>query len=352
LVNAAYDDLLLDHNSTYYWRVGRWDTQMDRYWSDTAKFQTSILPTIQLEATNLITYNDTMRIAVSLDSVIWVESFNIVMTYDNVGFEYTGFSDTLFGMDISEQNGTIIINWAADSSNINHWLNINADTIMYLHFKTINGCYTDLIWENTLTNFIYKTPSIVINNNNTNGAIEWVNDEIPILSYPPNDTMFMPVSFELSWNEVNCTEGFTIQISTDENFNDLIVDENNLVDLTYTISGLEIFTKYYWRVGQTDSEGVLYWSETRNFETDLQNENDHWIFPNPTDGFLYIWLEQESESSADITVYNGIGQLMRYYNVDRLGKRVELDLSDLDRGVYLLQFDDGNNQWVEKIIVY
>jgi len=164
--------------------------------------------------------------------------------------------------------------------------------------------------------------------------------------------MFLPISFELSWNEVNCTEGFTIQIATDSTFNNIVIEEENLMDLTYIVSDLEIFTKYYWRVGQIDTESELYWSAVWNFKTDLENENDHWIFPNPTAGNLNIWLDEETERGADITVYNSIRLLMRYYNIERLGKRVELDLTSLDRGVYLLQFDDGVNKWVKKIIVY
>ncbi|MGB0863886.1 MAG: T9SS type A sorting domain-containing protein, partial [Saprospiraceae bacterium] len=352
LQNAAFDNLILNHNSTYYWRVGRWDTQADRYWSNTLTFQTEVLPTVQVEVANIITYNDTMRVAISIDSLIWAESFDLVVEYDTIGFEYTGFSDTLFDMFVNEQNGAIMVQWMADSSSLQHWLNIDADTLVYLHFKNKNGCYTDLEWNSTATSFRYKSPNISIDNNNINGSIEWVNDDAPTLVFPPNDTLFLSTSFELSWNDVNCAESFAIQIATDSTFEDIVVEATNLIDLTYTAMNLERYTKYYWRVGQIDSEDTLHWSAIQNFQTDIENENDHWIFPNPTTDILNVWLNDESESSAEITIYNSIGQLMWTYSVDRVGKRVQLDLKPLDRGIYMIQFDDGVNKWVEKVVVY
>ena len=352
LQNAAFDNLILNHNSTYYWRVGRWDTQADRYWSNTLTFQTEVLPTVQVEVANIITYNDTMRVAISIDSLIWAENFDLVVEYDTIGFEYTGFSDTLFDMFVNEQNGAIMVQWMADSSSLQHWLNIDADTLVYLHFKNKNGCYTDLEWNSTATSFRYKSPNISIDNNNINGSIEWVNDDAPTLVFPPNDTLFLSTSFELSWNDVNCAESFAIQIATDSTFEDIVVEATNLIDLTYTAMNLERYTKYYWRVGQIDSEDTLHWSAIQNFQTDIENENDHWIFPNPTTDILNVWLNDESESSAEITIYNSIGQLMWTYSVDRVGKRVQLDLKPLDRGIYMIQFDDGVNKWVEKVVVY
>jgi hypothetical protein len=352
VLNGSFDDLILDHNSAYYWRVGRWDTQADRYWSDTSIFQTSILPTVQVEAENIVTYEDTMRVGVTLGSVVWAESFSLVLEYDTTGFEYKGFSDTLFGMDVNEQNGTVIIQWSADSSNPQSWLTVELDTIVYLNFETIGGCYTDLKWNNTVTNFIYKTPIIPILNNNTDGSIEWVNDEAPLLVFPPNDTAFMPTSFELTWDSVNCAVDYTLQIASDTGFTNVIIENANLLDEKSTILGLEFFTNYYWRVGQRDSEDVIHWSDTRTFQTDRTNDKNYLLFPNPTDGVVNIWFENELERGADVRVFNSIGQLMRNYGITRLGKQYVLNLSNLDRGIYMLEFDDGTDKWVERIIVY
>lgn len=352
VVDTFLNAILLDHNSTYFWRVGRWDSQNDLYWSDTLTFQTEILPTVQIEASQIITYEDTMRIAIRIDSVVWAESFNLVITFDDAEFEYAGFSDTLFGMDINELNGGAInINWAADSSGLEHWLNINSDTIVYLHFKTINGCYTDLTWEFDVTNFIYKTPSIPILNDNFAGSIEWVNDDASILLFPPNDTSFLPVSFEMSWQSVNCTESYTIQIATDSVFDNIIIEENNLIEAIYIVTNLEKYTSYYWKIGQMDSQGVLHWSNHQSFKTDIENENSHWIFPNPANDVVNIWFEKELTTAATLKIFNSIGQLMGIQETTDKTKQLQLDVRHLDRGMYFMQFDDGNNQWTEKVLV-
>ena len=352
LSNAAFDDLILDHHSTYYWRVGRWDSQNDRYWSDTLAFQTSTLPTVQIEASQIITYDDTMKIGISLDSVIWAESFNLVITFNDAEFEYTGFSDTLFGMDISELNGGAInINWAAASSGLEHWLNINSDTIVYLHFKIKNGCYTDLTWEFDVTNFIYKTPSIPILNDNFNGSIEWVNDENPTLLFPPHDTTFLPVSFEMSWQSVNCAQNYTIQIGSDSSFDNILIEESNLIEENYIVTNLEKYTTYYWKIGQMDSEGILHWSDRQTFKTDIENENNHWIFPNPANDVINVWFENELTATATLRIFNSLGQLMDIRETTDNTKQLQLDVRYLDRGMYFLQFDDGSSQWVEKVLV-
>jgi hypothetical protein len=43
---------------------------------------------------------------------------------------------------------------------------------------------------------------------------------------------------------------------------------------------------------------------------------------------------------------------MRNYGITRLGKQYVLNLSNLDRGIYMLEFDDGTDKWVERIIIF
>ena len=162
----------------------------------------------------------------------------------------------------------------------------------------------------------------------------------------------MPTSFDLTWDSVNCAVNYTLQIALDTGFTNVIIENANLLDENSTISDLALFTNYYWRVGQTDSEDVTHWSDTRTFQTDRTTDKNYLLFPNPTDGVVNIWFENELERGADIRVFNSIGQLMRNYGVTRLGKQYVLNLSNLDRGIYILQFDDGTDKWVERIIVY
>jgi hypothetical protein len=67
------------------------------------------------------------------------------------------------------------------------------------------------------------------------------------------------------------------------------------------------------------------------------------IYPNPTSGLLYI----ELDNTFDIVVYNYQGQVvLRKY--DNYG---QIDMSDLNAGIYLVEIRYGSNVKVEKIVI-
>ena len=67
------------------------------------------------------------------------------------------------------------------------------------------------------------------------------------------------------------------------------------------------------------------------------------LYPNPTSGMVYIDLE----NAFDAVVYNYQGQVvMREYNNEG-----QIDLSNLNTGVYFIEIREGNNVKVEKVIV-
>ena len=68
------------------------------------------------------------------------------------------------------------------------------------------------------------------------------------------------------------------------------------------------------------------------------------IYPNPTSGSLRVEL---NETIIDISIYNTAGTLIQSIMVGN--NQAALDLSDLDRGMYLLQVRSENGSTVERI---
>jgi hypothetical protein len=67
------------------------------------------------------------------------------------------------------------------------------------------------------------------------------------------------------------------------------------------------------------------------------------IYPNPTTGVIYVELDK----AFDAVVYNYQGQVvMREY--DNNG---QIDLSELNTGVYFVEIREGNNIKIEKVVV-
>jgi len=110
----------------------------------------------------------------------------------------------------------------------------------------------------------------------TNNAIsDWTKTQqfttiidAPTLKYPSKDTTGLDLSITLKWLKLPGAGGYTINIATDANFNNIITNKT-ITDTFYLQAGLKIFTKYYWRVCGKMSKTTGPWSDVWNFNTKL-----------------------------------------------------------------------------------
>ncbi len=78
--------------------------------------------------------------------------------------------------------------------------------------------------------------------------------------------------------------------------------------------------------------------------SELQNDNQFLIYPNPTENYLIIITNQHSE----ISLFNSLGILVKDYSFD--SEKSKIDLKGLAAGIYFIQVRTGNNTLVKKII--
>jgi len=52
----------------------------------------------------------------------------------------------------------------------------------------------------------------------------------------------------LEWNEVSTATSYSLQVATDNEFDNLIVDLNSLTETSYQLAVLNYLTQYFWRV--------------------------------------------------------------------------------------------------------
>lgn len=71
IIDTFLTNIILDHNTTYYWRVGRWDTQNDRYWSDTLAFATTDLLQVDTRIEETNKFQDTIEMIITIENLIW-----------------------------------------------------------------------------------------------------------------------------------------------------------------------------------------------------------------------------------------------------------------------------------------
>jgi hypothetical protein len=272
-------------------------------------------------------------------------------TFDNSAFNYLDTAAALLPMNMSVNADTITLQWSANSLNINDLLTIGNDTLIQIWFTPNNDCYSELNWNVNETSLIYKADTLSMALDLINGDALWVNTYAPILSFSPNDTTFLPTSFLVDWEDVLCPSSYRLQVATDSTFDNPEFDISNISESEYLISDLLPYQQYFWRVAQYDSDDQVHWSSIWKFRTDRQDDTDYRLYPVPTKDVLNIWFENDNSNSAEIKIFNSIGQLMKSYAVTRVGKLIQLSLSPLMNGVYFIQYEDATMLWSEKIIV-
>ena len=81
-------------------------------------------------------------------------------------------------------------------------------------------------------------------------------------------------------------------------------------------------------------------------ETATSSQNIY-IYPNPTNGIVYIKASEETINS--ITVSNMTGKVLveKAVNADQ----AEIDLSSYNRGIYLVKVVTENDSYIEKVVL-
>ena len=127
----------------------------------------------------------------------------------------------------------------------------------------------------------YVEYTVQINNVNVNGTTKSYEytftlggsdsdaPQIPSLMYPEDEAIDQDVDLTLNWDDVENAEVYSLQVSEDEGFSSLVVDEYTLSESEYNHQFFDNDVTYYWRVSATNSSGNSGWSEIRSFTTEV-----------------------------------------------------------------------------------
>lgn len=88
----------------------------------------------------------------------------------------------------------------------------------------------------------------------------------PQLVFPQNNAKGVPLSTELIWRTVSGAQSYNLQVADNQNFQNPIVDLQNINDTSYSIN-LANNKVYYWRVSSNFTDCTSPWSSTFNFRT-------------------------------------------------------------------------------------
>ena len=168
----------------------------------------------------------------------------------------------------------------------------------------------------------------------------------------PTNTVMLDYSFAtMEWEGGSATE-FEVQVAVNESFSILALEQD--VSREHFTAQLSEGETYFWRVKAINDCGESEYSETRSFTTTcgegnvgIEDPEDRRfaVWPNPSNGLVNV---TDLEGLADdFRVYDLSGRIAMSGSINE-AKTATLDLSELAKGVYLLQI--GNSR-AEKIAI-
>lgn len=170
---------------------------------------------------------------------------------------------------------------------------------------------------------------------------------------PPNDTTGLISDIKLDWDTALTTARYTLQVSTDSLFSNLILNDSTLVLSEYNLQSslLQSNSKYFWRVLGTNFAGKGQWSQIRRFTTGIlvgveedvseemmDQKGSISVYPNPSKSILNLSINSKSGGTTSVKLFNTLGEVV-YKSGDIPLENGTTDYSinhDLPTAIYIL----------------
>ena len=158
--------------------------------------------------------------------------------------------------------------------------------VFYRNKESVGG------FEKILTNYVDGIKSLVANIPDE-GEIVLASMTIlgkVDLSLPKDKAEGIAINTDLIWDKLLDTKNYQIQLSKDSLFRTNIIIDTVIKSTNYTISNLENYQDYYWKVRGLNDTNIGGWSDTFKFKTIIaepvpKNPENNAYFVNPT-GFM------------------------------------------------------------------
>jgi RHS repeat-associated protein len=318
--------------TSYYWRVNSTSTSGTTDWSVTNNFTTSATnppsgppaPVLATPANN--STNVSLTPTLTWNSSQGATSYNLQVSTNN---QFSSFVVNLTGLTATSDilpalTGATTYYWRASATNSNgtsSWSTVwNFSTISSvpqaptlvsplnnstnvlsnssLSWNIVQGALTyglQVSTNNQFTNLIINQTGIsatsynqtVLNNGiqyfwrvnatNTAGTSAWSTvwnfttsipiPPIPTLLQPANNSLNTSGNLLLSWNQSSGAATYELQVSSDQQFTNLVYNQTGISNTSYNVTNLTKGIIYYWKVRAVNTSGASNWSVVWNFTT-------------------------------------------------------------------------------------
>ncbi len=146
---------------------------------------------------------------------------------------------------------------------------------------------------------------------------------IPDLLSPAHMATNLPVDVTFTWTPSTIASGYWLQVCANPYFANNCLNVENISGTSYTVSGLNHYSTYYWRVAAQNIAGSSNFSLARRFSTTQGSPNEDPVipvavnmlgrnYPNPFNPSTRISLSvKEPSASLEVVIFNTRGQVVR-----------------------------------------
>jgi hypothetical protein len=182
------------------------------------------------------------------------------------------------------------------------------------------------------------------------------------LESPVNNEVDVKISPLLTWEAQTGISGYQCQVSTNNSFGNILVDENIPVEESSLIVPmvLDKDAVFYWRTRAYNGLDTSGWSETWSFRTlppvgieEPGLGGTISVYPNPAENTVYVEVKDQKSVLLDLTITDLVGKKIfeKEIMADAGTNMVPVDVTKLQNGIYILRIADNESSFTKKLII-
>lgn len=190
----------------------------------------------------------------------------------------------------------------------------------------------------------------------------------PVLVSPVNNSINMPLTPTLFWNNIQNALYYTLQLSNDSTFSTFVISDSSITQTYFFITSgiLNNNVKYFWRVKAKNTYGWGVFSSQWNFRTELISSVNNYLpglpdsyklhnnYPNPFNPITKIRFDLLKNSITKVSIYDVSGKEIEQIlnkNLNAGYYEVLWNASNYSSGVYFYRIEAGDFTDIKKMIL-
>jgi len=173
---------------------------------------------------------------------------------------------------------------------------------------------------------------------------------VVVLTSPEDNASGVPLKPTFKWTQIENVDDYIFQLSKSPTFDSLVTEKFVQSAIYKHLTSLEPDVEYFWRVAGRNNVGAGPWSTVWQFRTISASvveidENGFSVFPNPTDGLVFIKLP--FKGNYKVRIFDFLGREICKATL-REGVNL-IDLSSYSESMFYLIIENG--KFLSKIVI-